>query len=194
MLVSLRNLVPIGPSVATLLLAMAFQASADTYVYTDEKGVVHFTDSPKHEGFKLHARSRPRVRSTRAWDGVIRRAADEHGVDPGLVKAVIHAESGFNVAAVSGAGARGLMQLMPKTARALGVDDPFDAWQNIDGGTRHLGYLIQRYNGDLKLALAAYNAGGRAVSRFGGIPPYEETRKYVKRVLALYDRYDADFR
>jgi soluble lytic murein transglycosylase len=194
MLVSLRKLVPLGPWVATLALLVAFQASADVYVYTDENGVVHFTDSPKHDGFKLKSRSRPSLRSTRAWDGVIRRAADEHGVDPGLVKAVIHAESAFDSDAVSGAGARGLMQLMPRTARALGVDDPFDAWQNIDGGTRHLGYLIERYNGDLQLALAAYNAGGRAVSRFGGIPPYEETRKYVKRVLALYDRYDADFR
>jgi soluble lytic murein transglycosylase-like protein len=121
-------------------------------------------------------------------------ASKSHGVEPGLVKAVVHAESNFDRRAVSRKGAQGLMQLMPGTARSLGVDDPFDAWQNIYGGTRYLGALIDRYDGNLKLALAAYNAGAKAVTRHGGIPPYRETQGYVRRVLNLYRRYDADFR
>jgi len=107
---------------------------------------------------------------------------------------VIHAESRFHPKAVSRAGARGLMQLMPATADELGVDDPFDAWQNIEGGTRYLGQLVRRFEGDIHLALAAYHAGAANVQRYGGVPPYRETRRYVKRVLTLYRRYDADFR
>jgi soluble lytic murein transglycosylase-like protein len=111
-------------------------------------------------------------------------AGRSHGVAPGLVKAVVHAESNFDRRAISPKGARGLMQLMPATARTLGVDDPFNAWQNIYGGTRYLGDLIRRYSGNLEHALAAYNAGARAVAQYGGIPPYRETQGYV----------DADFR
>ncbi len=132
--------------------------------------------------------------SPRAWDRVIARAGRNHGVSPGLVKAVVHAESAFDPDAVSHKGAQGLMQLMPATARQLGVDDPFDPWQNIDGGTRYLSSMIQRFKGDLSLGLAAYHAGERAVRRYSGIPPYRETRRYVKKVLSLHKRYDADFR
>ena len=107
---------------------------------------------------------------------------------------MIAAESGFDAGAVSRKGAQGLMQLMPDTARDLGVDDVFDPWQNIDGGTRYLGAMIERFPGELKLAVAAYNAGPEAVKRHKGIPPYEETRTYVARVLRLYKKYHADFR
>ncbi len=109
--------------------------------------------------------------------------ARRHAVDPELVRAVVAVESGFRADAVSPKGAQGLMQLMPATARSLGVKDTFDAADNLDGGTRHLRALIDRYGGDVKRALAAYNAGEGAVARHGGIPPYPETQAYVRKVL-----------
>jgi len=113
-------------------------------------------------------------------------AAERHGVDPDLVLAVVAVESGFEREAVSRKGAQGLMQLMPATAATLGVTDPFDPAQNLDGGARHLGALLEAYRGDLERALAAYNAGAGAVERHGGVPPYPETRAYVRRVLGAY--------
>lgn len=113
-------------------------------------------------------------------------AALRHGLDPGLVLAVVSVESGFRPEAVSPKGAQGLMQLMPGTSRELGVADPFDPGQNLDGGVRHLGALLAVYDGDLTRALAAYNAGQGAVARHGGVPPYRETQAYVKKVLARY--------
>ena len=113
-------------------------------------------------------------------------AARRHGLDPGLVLAVVSVESGFRPQAVSPRGAQGLMQLMPGTASSLGVADAFDPVQNLDGGTRHLGQLLTLYGGDLARALAAYNAGEGAVHRHGGVPPYRETRAYVKKVLERY--------
>jgi len=114
-------------------------------------------------------------------------AARRHGLDPALVLAVVQVESGFRPAAVSRKGARGLMQLMPGTAAELGVADAFDPEQNLDGGARHLGSLIARYQGDLVKALAAYNAGEGAVERHRGVPPFVETRAYVKNVLRRYE-------
>lgn len=113
-------------------------------------------------------------------------AAQRHGLDPALVMAVVQVESGFRPDAVSPKGARGLMQLMPATAARLGVVDVLDPEQNLDGGARHLGFLLTRYGGDLKRALAAYNAGEGAVERHRGVPPYDETRAYVKSVLRRY--------
>jgi len=113
-------------------------------------------------------------------------AARRHGIDPALVLAVVGVESGFRPEAVSPKGAQGLMQLMPGTSRELGVADPLDPEQNLDGGVRHLGALLTLYDGDLTRALAAYNAGQGAVSRHGGVPPYRETQAYVKKVLARY--------
>jgi soluble lytic murein transglycosylase-like protein len=113
----------------------------------------------------------------------IRDASVRHGVNPTLVEAVIRAESAFNPWAVSRKGARGLMQLMPQTASALGVRNSFDPRQNIDGGVRHLRYLLDRYPGNVALALAAYNAGETAVDYYRGIPPYAETQQYVQRIL-----------
>lgn len=113
--------------------------------------------------------------------------ARRHGLDPALVLAVVAVESGFQPGAVSPKGAQGLMQLMPATARELGVSDAFDAEQNLDGGARYLRALLEQHRGDLRLALAAYNAGPGAVKRHGGVPPYPETRRYVEKVLRRYD-------
>ncbi len=115
-------------------------------------------------------------------------AARRHGLDPSLVLAVVQVESGFRPDAVSRKGALGLMQLMPATAAGLGVKDAFDPEQNLDGGARHLAALVARYDGDLKKALAAYNAGQGAVERHRGVPPYAETRAYVKNVLRRHEQ------
>lgn len=124
-----------------------------------------------------------------AYRDDIRSAARRTGVDAALLRAVIHAESGFNAHALSYKGAQGLMQLMPGTASELGVGDAFDPAQNISGGARYLASLLHDYHGDVKLAAAAYNAGAGAVTKYGGVPPYAETRVYVKRVALLYQRY-----
>jgi soluble lytic murein transglycosylase-like protein len=117
---------------------------------------------------------------------LIEESARRHGLDPSLVLAVVSVESGFRPGAVSPKGAQGLMQLMPRTAASLGVRDAFDPEQNVDAGVRHLEGLVRLYGGDLTRALAAYNAGQGAVARHGGVPPYRETRAYVRRVLAAY--------
>ena len=123
---------------------------------------------------------------------LIDRHSDDHGLDPRLVAAVVQVESAFDGKAVSRKGAIGLMQLMPETAAVLAVDDPYDPDQNLRGGTAYLRRLLDRYDGRLELALAAYNAGPEAVDRYGGIPPYAETRDYVRRVLRLYQGGEID--
>ena len=122
-------------------------------------------------------------------DNLITKYADKNGLDEDFVKAVINQESGFNPNATSHCGAMGLMQLMPATAQGLGVTNAYDAEQNIEGGTKYLKGLMDRFDNDKQLALAAYNAGPNAVKKYGGIPPYAETQNYVKKVLSKYDTY-----
>jgi soluble lytic murein transglycosylase-like protein len=117
---------------------------------------------------------------------LIHEVSTEHGVDPKLIEALVRVESDFDPKAVSRKGAMGLMQLMPETAKRLNVDDPFDPADNVRGGVREFSRLVSRYSGNLQLALAAYNAGEGAVSKYRGVPPYAETRSYVSRILSLY--------
>jgi Transglycosylase SLT domain len=164
---------------------------AGSYRLVDGNGVVHLTNAPtdpRYRGLPALSGSatgwlRLSETSRNTYSAQIREIALRHGVDPALVEAVIRAESAFNPTAVSRTGARGLMQLMPKTAVALGVRDSFNPRENIEGGVRHLRYLLDRYPGNVPLAVAAYNAGEAAVDAHRGIPPYPETRQYVQRVL-----------
>lgn len=120
---------------------------------------------------------------------LIEEYSQKNGLDSDFVRAVVKQESGFNERATSHCGAAGLMQLMPGTAKGLGVKNPYDAEQNVAGGTKMLAGLLKTYGGNKELALAAYNAGGGAVKKYGGIPPYRETQNYVKNVLSIYNRY-----
>jgi soluble lytic murein transglycosylase len=185
-----------------MLLALGFAATAQArgpiYTFTDENGVTHFTDirrDGRYQAVDDSVMGRERLNPVpRHWqyDGLIGLTAREHRLQPALVKAVIAAESNFDSQAVSHKGALGLMQLMPETAARLGVDDPLQPVENVRGGARYLRLMIDRY-GDLERALAAYNAGPTAVDEYGGIPPFPETRDYVKRVLTYYRQYHGDF-
>lgn len=166
-------------------------AGADIIKYLDENGTVHFTDrlvSRPYEVFKRSAQSSRRFAALKRvrYTPIIRQAGTKHGVDPELIRSVIEVESGFDSRAVSHAGARGLMQLMPPTAARYNVRNSFSPDDNINGGTRYLKYLLGRYDGNLKLALAAYNAGENAVDKYSGVPPYRETKRYIEKVLSLY--------
>lgn len=179
-----------------LSMALPQTSPADIYKYVDEEGVLHLTNVPTEVNAKytLVLREKPVYfipgTDVNKYDQLIVKAADKYRVDSALVKAVIKAESNFNHQAVSRAGARGLMQLMPKTANYLQVADSFHPENNIEGGVRYLRYLLNLYQNNLPLALAAYNAGEGTISRYNGqIPPYRETQSYVQRVISYRDRY-----
>ncbi len=184
-----------------LLILAAVPALADIYKYEDESGVLHFTDAPTDRRFKIFMHDIKKDRKLRTsfklsgcrnpaeFEPIINACALEFGVDKALVKAVIHAESGYDPNAVSSKGAQGLMQLMPKTAQGLKVSNSFDPTENIRGGVRYLRFLLDTFKGDVALAVAAYNAGLSRVARYGGIPPFEETRNYVSKVLSYQQSY-----
>jgi hypothetical protein len=185
------------------LLALATLATpagaGSMYRFEDEQGIVHYTNVPGDPRYSFvrkepePAPPRPGAgggalsQGLRTFASVIRAAAERYGVDTRLVEAIVQAESAGNPTAVSPKGARGLMQLMPERAALLGVRDSFDPHQNVDGGVRHIRDLLQSFGGDVTLALAAYNAGEGAVRSHGGVPPFAETREYVRRVRALYN-------
>lgn len=146
------------------------------------------TDFQKILDTKVENKKNPTSVSRSEINDLITKYSDKNGLDEDFVKAVINQESGFNPNATSHCGAMGLMQLMPSTAQGLGVKNAYDAEQNIEGGTKYLKGLMDRFNNDKSLALAAYNAGPNAVKKYGGIPPYAETQNYVKSVLSKYDR------
>jgi soluble lytic murein transglycosylase-like protein len=167
---------------------------ADVYMYRDKQGVLTFTNVPTHSGYRRVIREGQlsyggSARSAYSYDDIIRSASGRHSIDADLVRAVIKVESDFNSNARSHKGAMGLMQLMPDTARMHNVNDILDPTDNIEGGVRHLKLLLNRFRGDLHLTLAAYNAGIAAVEKHGGIPPFAETREYVRRVLTYYRSY-----
>ncbi|ABO51021.1 Lytic transglycosylase, catalytic [Desulforamulus reducens MI-1] len=132
---------------------------------------------------------RAAVGPVREYEAMVEKSALRHGIDPALCKAVARAESDFNPRVTSRTGAMGLMQLMPGTARDLGVKNPYDPEQNADGGVRYLKSMLERFDGDVNKALAAYNAGPGAVERYGGIPPYEETTRYIQKVIRYQQKY-----
>jgi soluble lytic murein transglycosylase-like protein len=140
--------------------------------------------SPVPTTFAQTLQSATQADGSSAYDSDIQAAATKYGVDPSLISAVIQQESGFDPNATSSAGAAGLMQLMPSTAQGLGVTNPYDPAQSIDGGTQYLKSLLDRFGGDTSLALAAYNAGPNAVESYGGVPPYPETQNYVSRIMS----------
>jgi soluble lytic murein transglycosylase len=172
---------------------------AEIYMYLDGKGVLHFTNVPlassdkpyryqiwKKKPFKTISINRS---YKGCYDRYIKDASRQYGVSYYLLKAIIKAESNFNPNAVSSAGAMGLMQLMPENVRILSVSDPFDPWENIMAGANFFKRMLERFDGDLLLSLAAYNAGPKAVEKYNAVPPYEETQSYVQKVLRYYAQY-----
>jgi hypothetical protein len=182
------------PATLLICLATAVPAQAQIYSWRDATGHLVLSNVPRITGdgpvttysvpgnAQIRTTTRPAAPLDSRFDELIEQYARQHGVSPDLVRAVIQAESGFNPRALSPKGAMGLMQLMPATARELGVRNPFQPEENIRGGTRYLAQLLTRYNQDVHLALAAYNAGPGAVERYGAVPPYRETRNYVKKI------------
>jgi soluble lytic murein transglycosylase-like protein len=184
------------------LFFLASPSTAGIYRYVDENGVIHFTNCPRDPKFKLYIRESKEdvgdednsssvsyIKDSNQYDSLITEFSRKYQVDFALIKAIIRAESGFNPFATSRKGAKGLMQLMPETASRMNVSNIFNPRENIDGGVRYFKYLLSLFNNDLRLSLAAYNAGENIVGELRSIPPYRETVDYVKKVLSYYQSY-----
>jgi soluble lytic murein transglycosylase-like protein len=177
----------------------AITSSAGIYRYVDENGVIHFTNCPRDPKFKLYIRESNEdvgnensgfyVKDSAQYDSLISEFSKKYEVDFALIKAMIRAESGFNPLAISRKGAKGLMQLMPETASRMNVSNVFNPRENIEGGVRHFKYLLSLFDNDVRLSLAAYNAGENLVAELRSIPPYRETVDYVRKVLSYYQSY-----
>jgi soluble lytic murein transglycosylase-like protein len=184
-------------ALAAALLALPAAARSPLHTWTDKDGVLHVDDTPGYTGPVSRRSSSAKRLSERRTDAPpdeIDRAAALYKIPSELVRAVILAESAGNATAISHKGAIGLMQLMPHTAGEMYVHDPVDPAQNISGGTRYLRVLANQFGGDMLLTIAAYNAGPDAVRKYGGVPPFEETRQYVKKVMAYYHQLKAESR
>jgi hypothetical protein len=171
-------------------------ASADIYKYVDENGVICYTDAPfgkkpqqviKGSTPAPSETAKAPITMQRDYSNYIHKSAAKYNLEPELIKAVIKTESNGNHRAVSRKGAMGLMQLMPSTANDMNVSNPFNPEENIEGGSRYLKYLLERFNGNVTLALAAYNSGPKTVEKYGNVPPIDETRQYVKRIYSMYN-------
>jgi len=184
------------------LLFLTHLSFAGIYRYEDENGVIHFTNCPRDSKFKLYIKesnqdvgeepsseSLTYLKNVRLYDPLISEFSKKYEIDFALIKAIIRAESGFNAFAISRKGARGLMQLMPETALRMNVSNIFNPRENIEGGVRYFKYLLSLFNNDLRLSLAAYNAGENLVLEIRTIPPYRETVDYVRKVLNFYQSY-----
>ncbi len=177
-----------------LIFFIISSAGAELFHFVDRNGVIHFSNAPTDPRYKPFTGKKfssyePNRYSEKDFNKIIEQKSKKYKVDPALVKAVIRAESSFDPQAVSYAGAQGLMQLMPVTAVTLDVINPFDPEENIEGGVKYLRYLLSLFKNDLKLALAAYHAGEQNVAKHNGIPPIQQTRDYIKKVLDFYKGY-----
>ena len=175
-------------------------SGADIYRYVDGEGVIHYSNTQPDEKFSLYLREGPKAAPRpqasalpgASWmTGYVDRFSRANDLPPALVHAIIKAESNRQRKAVSPKGAKGVMQLMPFTSKRMRVNDPFDPIENIEGGIRYIKELLVAFEGDLTNTVAAYNAGPGAVRKYGGVPPYQETRLYVRRVMDLYRQYSA---
>jgi soluble lytic murein transglycosylase len=175
-------------SISIIILAYSASCLADIYKYIDDNGVAHFTNDPGDGKYRKFM-SEGSTSNTHTYDQIINRKSTKYNIEPAIIEAVITAESNWDPQARSKKGAIGLMQLMPATAKDMKVSDPYNPEDNIEGGTRYLRYLLNRFNDDLDLALAAYNAGPTRVEKAGGIPSIRETRMYVKSVKSFYQGY-----
>ncbi len=205
---SVQFLISCSLGMTTFMVGITSSSAGQMYIYQDKNGstlltnrksydhslkkvkVTYYPDSNIHS-YTNWGTSEASVlpsynKNKNAFDHIIRQAAQQHGVSEGLIKAVMHTESGFNVRARSPVGAQGLMQLMPATARRFNVSNAYDPQQNIFAGAKYLSWLLKRFNGNTQMALAAYNAGEGNVDKYGGIPPFRETQDYVRRVTSRY--------
>ncbi|MBL7225298.1 MAG: transglycosylase SLT domain-containing protein [Desulfobacteraceae bacterium] len=179
--------------ILVLSLFMSITAWADVYRYVDKDGVWHFTNIKTDRRYTIYIRGARKTLAEfiKEYGGIIKQASKRFGIDAHFIRAIIKAESGFDHKAISSKGAQGLMQLMPGTANDMAVEDPFDPEENIFGGTRYFSLLLKRFKNDKILALAAYNAGPEAVESYKGVPPFSETKAFVKRVMDYYETYNS---
>jgi len=190
------QLTKIKPRSMVIFIAVLFisaaapSVQADIYMFIDSQGVLHFTNAPTSSQYRLYIKERPKpAEVTKKYDDIIQEASNTFGLSFSLLKAMIRVESNFDSRAISKKGALGLMQIMPQNLQAFNIRDPYDPKDNIMGGARYFKSLMERFEGKLPLALAAYNAGPTIVDKYRKIPPIKETKDYVKKVMKYFYLY-----